>query len=362
MDTRKRLSESLYLAWTIGSKDILDALKNMSSMTNIAVVLGMVVFFHFFLNLRPFDTETDTSYYIPPESTLALEDTSISDGSSWRFIEADDPDQMLRRMTYQDLGLLFPANYDALAESGETIDIEGFVFWDKRSEVADLELAHSQGLSEVLGNPVRVTIGANVIQPPMSLIGNAGNAIVHLVYAVVFMAIMVIPHLMIEERGTRTIDALRVSPASTAEVVAGKAIAGMFYMLLVNILWAALNWTYITNWTVVIFGMLVLDLFTVFLALFIGSLTDNMKQMPLIVLPVALFLIVPVFFAKEPDLAPAAKLIFNALPTTMSSTLLDIGVSSGSTPAVLFQNLLGTLAYTAGLFGLVWWRLKRSDR
>jgi hypothetical protein len=41
----KNLMDTLYIAWIIGSKDILDALKNKSSRANILLMIGMVVFF-----------------------------------------------------------------------------------------------------------------------------------------------------------------------------------------------------------------------------------------------------------------------------------------------------------------------------
>ena len=51
----KTLLDTLYIAWIIGTKDILDALKNKSSRSNIIIMVGMVVFFYWMGILRPFD-------------------------------------------------------------------------------------------------------------------------------------------------------------------------------------------------------------------------------------------------------------------------------------------------------------------
>ena len=47
------LMDNLYVAWVIGTKDILDALKSKNAKSNIIIMVGMVVFFYWLNNLPP---------------------------------------------------------------------------------------------------------------------------------------------------------------------------------------------------------------------------------------------------------------------------------------------------------------------
>jgi len=47
--------DNLYIVWAIGSKDILDALKNKKIRTNIILMMGVVVFFYWASTVRPWD-------------------------------------------------------------------------------------------------------------------------------------------------------------------------------------------------------------------------------------------------------------------------------------------------------------------
>ncbi len=51
----KTLLDTLYTAWIIGVKDILDALKNKGSRSNLIIMVVMVLFFYWLGILRPFD-------------------------------------------------------------------------------------------------------------------------------------------------------------------------------------------------------------------------------------------------------------------------------------------------------------------
>jgi ABC-2 type transport system permease protein len=57
------------------------------------------------------------------------------------------------------------------------------------------------------------------------------------------MGILLVPTLMLEEKQTRTMDALLVSPASISQVVIGKAIAGFFYILVTAAIVYLIYWT-----------------------------------------------------------------------------------------------------------------------
>ena len=80
--------DTLYFAWVIGAKDILDALKNKNSRNNIIIMVVMVVFFYWFGALRPFDKNASVIVYDEGNANLALETVTLDDGAKYSFREA----------------------------------------------------------------------------------------------------------------------------------------------------------------------------------------------------------------------------------------------------------------------------------
>jgi ABC-2 type transport system permease protein len=176
------------------------------------------------------------------------------------------------------------------------------------------------------------------------------------------MGLNLVPILMVEEKQTKTMDAMLVSPASPGQVVMGKALAGFFYILISGGLFFALNWMYITNWSLALLAFILMALFSIGLALLVGSFVDSPKQVNLWTLPILFVLIVPAFFSQEPNLAAGLKAVIGWLPTSAVVDILQFAMSS-STPMNLFGKDLGiVLVSTALVFAIIVWKLRRSDR
>jgi len=143
----KTLMETLYTAWIIGTKDILDALKNKSSRSNIILMLGMVVFFYYLGVLRPFDRNVSVVVYDEGDTALALESVRLADGAEYSFRGAPSLTEMEHMMGNQNLGLVLPANLDEALDSGGTPTLSGYIFWAERSKATELEVKYSQAFS-----------------------------------------------------------------------------------------------------------------------------------------------------------------------------------------------------------------------
>ena len=59
---------------------------------------------------------------------------------------------------------------------------------------------------------------------------------------ILMMGIFLVPSLLFEEKETKTMQALLVSPASIGQVVVGKALAGAFYILVTAVMMFAISW------------------------------------------------------------------------------------------------------------------------
>jgi len=358
----KKISESLYIAWTIGLKDVRDAFMNKATRANILVLIGMVIFFYFMSTLRPFDKRVDVVVLDEGSSSLKLDRTTLEDGSEFRFQQASSFTEFEKRMAYQNLGVVLPEDFDQLLASGSEFTLTGYIHWAKRGQVAELENQYTAMFSELLGVPVKVAIGDNILLPPFDALGMASTAAFHIYFAIFFMALTVVPILIIEERKSKTMEALLVSPASPGMVVIGKAIAGLVLVIAIAGLSVALNGIYIINWGWAAAGFLLTALFAIGLALLLGTLVRSPQQITLWTLPIILVFLVPGFFADEPNLTPIAKSIFSWLPSVAINRIMGFSVSDGAVGSIIGINLAIAILSILVIYALVIWQIRRSDR
>jgi ABC-2 type transport system permease protein len=350
---------NLYIVWAIGSKDILDALKNKKIRTNIVLMMGMVVFFYWASTVRPWDKSIEVVVFDESDSGLFEGTIELSDSFEIRHIEVSSLGQMQRNMRFEHWGLVVPADIEQTLASGREAVLTGYVLWRFRSQVTELEVLYSAKFSEMLGQPVRVEIGDNIVIPAPNIETTTVNT--HILFAVFFIAISLVPYLMIEEKQTKTMDALLVSPASAGQVVMGKALAGFFYVLLSGGLFFALNWIYITNWGLALLAFLCATLFSIGLALLIGIFVKSPQQISFWTLPILFLLLVPAFFSQEPNLAAGLKAVVGWLPTSAVVEIIQFAMS-GSTPMdQLINDIAVLLGSTALIFAILVWKVRRSD-
>jgi ABC-2 type transport system permease protein len=88
----------------------------------------------------------------------------------------------------------------------------------------------------------------------------------------------VVPLLIVEEKEKRTLDFLLSSPASLKEIVAGKAVTGVVYTLLIAGLLLGINRAFVHNWPLTGLTAVIGLLFVVGVGLVIGSLLKNTMQ------------------------------------------------------------------------------------
>jgi ABC-2 type transport system permease protein len=88
----------------------------------------------------------------------------------------------------------------------------------------------------------------------------------------------VVPLLIVEEKEKRTLDFLLSSPASLNEIIAGKALTGVVYTVLIAGILLGINRHSIQNWPLTSLTILVGLLFVVGVGLVIGSVLRNTMQ------------------------------------------------------------------------------------
>ncbi len=358
----RNLTDTLRMAWIIGTKDILDALKNKNSLVNILVMLLMVAFFYWLGVVRPFDQDVSVVVYAEAPSSFAFNRTSLGSGAVYTFQQASSFQDMETRLAFQDLGLVLPASLDQTLASGGLVDLSGYIFWANRMKVAGLEAKYSQAFSEILDRPVRIVIDRNILVPPAGSHGMPTTVASQMVYFIFFTALSLIPSLMLEEKQARTLEALLVSPASPGQVILGKSLAGFFYILIIGGLALGLYGAYIVNWALAAVALLGYALLATGLGLAVGSFIKSMKQLGLWMVLLILVLEIPPLFYMEPNLKDGVRTILTWFPTSALASLFSFSCSTGVRAEPFLLNLAVAGMSVAIVFALVIWKVRRSDR
>jgi len=360
MNAIQKFTDSLYVAWTIAQKDIVEAIKNKNTRINIVVLLGLIVFFYWMSTPRPFDQRINVVVYDKGNTKLSIEDATLEDGTELIFYEASSIEDMKRKMAYKELGLILPDDFDRTLGSGGEPTLEGYIFWVYRSKAAELEAKYSQKFTELLGQPIQVHIGENIVVPYWDIETN--SVPFHMLFILLWLSVTIVPHLMFEERKTKTIDALMVSPASPTQVILGKAMAGLFYVILAGVLFFAFNGIYVVNWGLALLAFCTSALLGIGLALLLGGVIQSPQQLSLWSVFVAVLFIVPALFANEPFLASWLKSVLVWLPTAAIVKLVQFSFSGGVPFDQLALNVGVAFAGIILVFALVVWQIRRSDR
>lgn len=356
----KRGNLNFNTIWAIAWKDIRDAVTNKATLVNILIVIGFVVFFWWSSTPRPFDKDIDVAYIDEGSSTLPTRTEEIAGGYQFRFFEVESGEEITDAMGYKQIGIRIPAGFDQALSSGEEAVLPGYTMWVYRGSVPEMENKYSDLFSQLLGSPVRFEIGENILIPEPGVHYNTVNF--NVMWAVLFMALLIIPHLMLEEKQTKTMDALMVSPVSPGGLVVGKALAGLFFILVSGGLYLALNSAYVVNWWLTLLAFFSTAVFSIGLALFMAGFVKNPQMIAIVMLPVIAVLVLPAMFSQEPFLAPGLRNIFNWVPTTAMVEIMGYSFSTHAPAGELLINLGLILVSIVLVYAGVIWQVRSSDR
>jgi ABC-2 type transport system permease protein len=359
--TTSKFSENLRIIWAIAAKDIVDALKNRMTLSVILAVLFMIVFYRFLPLLESGTELPRVLVYDAGESSLVA---ALEESSRLRLHTYPSQERMEFKGYVPELGLVIPADFDEALASDKGAALDGYVLhWVSDSDASELKLLVEDEIAGLVGQPVRIRLEGNTVYTQKDSTGVALTASFSVIFAVIMVGVSLIPHLMLEEKQTKTIDALLVSPAGSGHIVAGKALTGLFYGLTVTALVLAVNAALVTHWALAILTAICGILFVVSLGLLLGSLIETRQQLALWAWVVILPLLLPVFLSIMDDILPAGVItVMRWIPTVALSRALRVSFSN-SAPLAQFGPELALVAGCAvPVLAAVAWLVRRSDQ
>jgi ABC-type Na+ efflux pump permease subunit len=368
----------LRIVFAIWKKDLVDAAVNLRLLASIAMPVFMSVLFGaLFGGLRGGDVPASLVGGPGPASVVPVYDAGesqipqlldASESFDVRFVAS--PEEMKNALVdgHLNAGLILPPGFDAALMEGGQPALQLMVNPQQGDGGMALQAWLTHALWERTNQPFPSVVVIETLAPkgPSSLSQRQEQMALWLVMSLVTAGVYVVPALLVEEKQSRTLNAVLTTPAGYGELVLAKAGVGLIYSLLSSGLILALNEGMGNNVGLVIGAVFLGALVLVGLGLLLGGLFDDMSAlntwgtvaMLVLMLPGALHgLLVSGLFRLS-----VLQWGLRPLPTYHVLEAVYAALSDQIVPERITLNLALLAGMAISLFCLVVVRLRRRAR
>lgn len=357
----RRARDRFRILTVLVGKDLLDGLKNRSLLQMVLSVSFLMVIFRVLPVLGSRGDAPQLALYDAGDSQLAeqLEQSTKVDVVAVR--SQDELEAYLGSRGAVVLGLALPPDLNRSIQESESIHLEGYLdHWVGDSAAVDIETTAEGVLTDLLGKPVDIEVVHGVYARSTGLKAFE-NSLAMLVMLYAF-GVFVTPLLVLEEKETKTIQALLVSPATPGEVVLGKALTGLTFCLVASALWAAFSVGWIVHWGPLVLGVILGSLFTVALGLVLGFLCQQGQQASLWGFVLLQPLVLGPAFSEFDFVPERIRQVLSWIPTTALADVLRASFGGSGALREVAPELVFLGACTALMLTAAAWLARRSDR
>ena len=363
--TREKTADSLHIVWTIASKDIVDSLRN-KLIISLILGMGFMLLMPKVMGLMLVSPETPVLVYDPGESRMTAELENSDQYQVQRVRSLAEVEQVIGSTGFGlgvEFGLAAPDDFDQVLEDGGQPELDGYVAWANRRKASQLKTDFEEQIEELVGQPVHINVEENIVYPP----SDAGLWLLMVtitpVTVILMMGIQLVPTLLFEEKQTKTMSALLVSPASIGQVVVGKALAGLFYVLVSAGVVFAINWAGVVHWEVALLFVLGIGLFGVGVGLVLGSFFERQQDVTGLTMLLLVVFIGALFVNMlDMDIPVVVQAIIPWIPSVALAEIIRFVFLETVPWGETLVNLGSVLAISLLLYGVVVWKVRRSDR
>lgn len=354
------MTATLRIIRTVAIKDILDSLRNRVTLMVILGVFSVALTAQIFPLLLQTQNITIVEVYDAGASQALY---ALGEVERLRVSRLRNPEELVKAAqdgNASTISVALPEDLDARLAAGDPLNLQAnMVFWaaaSRRGQELSARLAGE--LSQAWGVPV--TLNVTPVYPLSTTGGHFGMVINGLVVAVFGISAILVPILLLEERETRTLDAMLLSPARGWQVIAGKALAGMIYGLVTAGILLFFNRHLVLHWNWVLAGTLVMIVLSTGIGLLLGLMAQDQQGvnawvslvfaagfLPVVIL--SLGLKVPIWLGR----------LLAFIPTSAYGYLLQAGlvVDVPASQVLLWLGVL--LAWTVLAYALLVVRMRR---
>ena len=366
----------------ITRKDVVDAVRNYYLLFTMVLPLGMWLLFRVVFSSDMGTVKLD-AVAVYDQGNSNLVEHIAAHASVQRVVETDSEEELMSVVRTEAVGgLILSQNFDAAVKAGEAPELP-LVVNEKRTTAEQSEFrrvvgAQLQLLAERppiarlverdldgMPKPTPSASSTDDKKPSTKLDTLDFDMQEYLLNVILLMALsmigaFVVPTLLVEEKEKHTLKAVLVSPASYVDLVAGKALVGLFYTLLVAILLFALNDGLRGNVLLAAVATLLGSLLLVETGLLLGSMFRTTTQVNGWSTVILLLMMLPSWLTG-PWPSSTLEMFMRAVPTYYMNGLVSIA-RNGDGNLSIWTGLGVLLAWTVAPFGANVWVLQHSER
>lgn len=352
----------------IAQKDIVDAVRNLYILFAMVLPIGLSLVFRVILP-GPEELGTLTiAVYDPGGSRLVAK---LRELPRVRLKEVTSPEELRGKVEKEKEvvgGLVVPVGFDAAVKAGRRPELTVYV--NRRHGGGELVASSFQRLvGEQVWALVNQPLPARILWSDVTA-AEGGRLwgefrldlymlILVLVMGLAMTGTFVVPTLLVEEKEKHTLEALLVSPARATDVVAGKALTGLVYSLLIAGVLIALNRGWVGNWPLTALALLLGALLMVAVGLLMGGLFRTTMQVNTWSSIVMLVLLAPSWIAL-PGRAESLEPYLRLVPTHYMVQVLRLSLAGEATLAQVWGDLTVLAGSVVVAFVAVVWTLWRE--
>lgn len=346
----------------ITRKDVVDAIRNRYLLTALITPLFLAVLFRF---LFPVDNPRNVLTVVVHDSGNSAMVAELRKIPQIGVVDAGSADATASEVEKRKAigGLVVPANFDADVTGGKQPELTVYLNNKKTIfEQAAFRRLLDQQIKLLLNRPEPVRLVWTEVPKETNEQSGGGVGLAQmllpllLIMTLGMIGSMVVPLLLVEEREKRTLDFLLASPASLKEIVAGKALTGVLYTVLISGLLLAFNRQFVGNWLWTSVTILLGLVFVVAVGLLMGSFLNNSMQVNTWAGSVLLVLLAPSF--PSLGLPSFVDTAMRVVPTYYLSEALKLSLG-GSGFSRIWGHLAVVLVSSAIAFSAAAWALQR---
>jgi ABC-type transport system involved in multi-copper enzyme maturation permease subunit len=356
---KRLLRQNFRIILAITGKDILDAVRNK---TAISVLFSALFLFFFYMLLPILEQDDIIRLYDAGGSTwlTALEDSQpfkISVVSTLKAMQT-----RISRSGDRELGLALPLGFDQAVAAGGSLELQGYLLnWVSEKQTSQMITQAETQIIGVVGVPVNISV-ERVFMLPISTGTGLSRAVGGLLL-VMMIGFILVPRLMLEEKHSRTLDALLVSPATPGQIATGKALTGLFFCVLGIGLVCLFNASLIMQSGLILLACLCAALFTVSLGLLLGTMLENRQNLVMLANVMIFPMLIAVLISIETEVFPVWLTTFSRwLPLTAAFDLSRASFTPHTSLAFIAPRIADVLLFVIVFLGIVAWKIRRSDR
>jgi ABC-2 type transport system permease protein len=355
----------MYLIWTIASKDIVESLRN-KLIISLILGMGFMLLMPKLLGLMLVPPETPVLVYDPGESRLTAELENSDQYQVQRVRSITEVKQVIGSAGFGlgvEFGLVLPDDLDQVLKAGGQPELDGYVAWANRMKASQLRSEFEEQIEELVGQPVRINLAGNTVYPP----SDAGLWLLMVtitpVIVILLMGIQLVPTLLFEEKQTKTMEALLVSPSSISQVVGGKALAGLFYVMVAAGVVFAINWAGVVHWEVVLLFVLGIGMFSVGVGLVLGSFFERQQDVVGLTMLLLVVFIGALFVNMLGlDVPTAVQTVLPWVPSVALAQIIRFVFLESVPWSEIWLNLGSLAVISFLLYAVVVWKVRQLDR